>query len=197
MGCDIHIYVERKKNDKWYNCDYFIPSIKGGYERIETCGDRNYALFATLADVRNYGNTKYICEPKGFPDDASDYVKDEYGTWFFDGHSCSYLTLQELIDFHNQGHPLKRRGMLSPEQRVEFYEGKIPDHWCQGTNKPDYEFVEWEEPNTVLVPLIEDLKRRADQLGIIYDFMWDGRPESQQEAYEKSANIRIVFWFDN
>ena len=35
MGCDIHIYVERKENDKWHNCDYFIPSIKGGYERIE------------------------------------------------------------------------------------------------------------------------------------------------------------------
>ena len=107
------------------------------------------------------------------------------------------MTLQELIDFHNQDHPLKRRGMLSPEQRVEFYEGKLHDHWCQGTNKPGYEFVEWEEPNTVLIPLIEDLKRRADQLHMIYDFMWDGRPESQQEAYKKSANIRIVFWFDN
>lgn len=201
MGCDIHIYAERRVGNKWHNCDYYVPSLnerwRDNFERVETCGNRNYALFATLANVRNYGNTDYICEPKGLPKDVSDFVLDEYEDEYGDLHSCSYLTLQELIDFSNEGHPLKRRGMLSPQQQAELDEGILPEHWCQGTSNPDFEFREWEEQIDILAPLIEDLKRRADQLNMIYYFLWNGNDRSRKEAYEKSADIRIVFWFDN
>lgn len=209
MGCDIHMYVERKIRNQWYSADYFVPSVsykpdqwgivpKTKYQHVELYGGRNYALFATLANVRNYGNTAYISEPKGLPDDITDFVKEEWETWKFDGHSRSYLTLQELIDFHEAGHPLKCRGMLSPEQQKEFEEGILPDHWCQGTSQPGYEFREWEEKNDVLVPLIEKLKDRCNDLYMIYDFEWDStNPDTRRSAYERAANIRIVFWFDN
>lgn len=110
MGCDIHMYVEYKINSKdnstWRCGDYFkvydplseIPTMK----RIELYGDRNYSLFAVLADVRNYDLVEYIAEPKGLPDDATEYVKQEYSNWGSDAHSCSYFTLQELIDYHNE-----------------------------------------------------------------------------------------------
>lgn len=47
---------------------------------------------------------------------------------------------------------------------------------------------------TVLDYLIDELKRRANELYLIYDFQWDRR---YGEAYAKSDLIRIVFWFDN
>ena len=215
MGCDIHMYVERKTSRGWFNCDYFVPNVNykeptcvnsaryfkdesSKYQHVPIYDGRNYALFATLADVRNYGNTAYISEPKGFPEDACDYIKDQYESWYGDAHSASYLTLQELIDFHKAGYPLKRRGMLSPEQLEDFDNGVLPDHWCQGTNIYGYEFREWEEENDVLVPLIEKLKDRADELYMIYKFYWDSNDEHCREsAYKAAADIRIVFWFDN
>ena len=209
MGCDIHLYVERKHDGQWYSADYFVPSVsyvpdqwgqvpKQKYDRVEMYGKRNYALFATLANVRNYGNTAYISEPKGLPDDVTEFVKAEWEDWGFDAHSCSYLTLRELLDFHEAGHPLKRRGMLSPEQLKEFDQGILPTHWCQGSSTPGYEFREWEEENNVLVPLINKLKERCDDLNVIYDFAWDSTYQlMRHETYEKAKNIRIVFWFDN
>lgn len=206
MGCDIHMYVERKTNNGWFNCDYFVPNInyrKGMCEeakwaQVPIYDDRSYSLFATLANVRNYGHTEYISEPKGIPDDACEYIREEYDAWYFDAHSASYLTLQELIDFHEAGHPLKHRGMLSPEQLKEFDEGILPNHWCRGCNVPGYEFREWEEENDILVPLINKLKDRADELNMIYRFCWDADNEdSRRKAYETAADIRIVFWFDN
>ena len=197
MGCDIHIYVERRGNKKWHSCDYFVPNINyngtnSEYSRVETCGDRNYSLFATLANVRNYGNTDFICEPKGFPDDASEYVKHEYESDDSWAHSCSYLTLQELINFQREKHPLKHRGMISPEaQRLLDENGVLPDSWCQGTNQVGYEFREWEENIDILEPLINDLKKRADELNMIYGWSWDSKNEdTRRSAYKAAANIR-------
>lgn len=86
--------------------------------------------------------------------------------------------------------------MISPEAQKLFDEqGILPDSWCQGTNNPEYEWREWEEPSEILVPLIDKLKERADELNLIYDFSWDGR--NADECLEEAKNIRIVFWFDN
>lgn len=202
MGCDIHMYVERKIKNSWFSCDYFVPSVQyrgsSEYNNIPIYDGRNYALFATLANVRNYGHTAYISEPKGIPEDACNYIKEEYEDWIWDAHSASYLTLQELIDFHEAGHPLKRRGMLSPEQQKELDSGILPEHWCQGCNISGYEVREWEEESNILVPLINRLKDRMNELNMTYDFYWDSEnEESRKKAYEAAANIRIVFWFDN
>ena len=53
---------------------------------------------------------------------------------------------------------------------------------------------EWTEENTVLVPLIEALKQRADELYVIDGGLWE---RDFNEACERAKNIRIVFWFDN
>lgn len=192
MGCDIHMHVEYRfdKKDQWRCGDYFklnhSDRTAPDYTLVDFFGDRNYSLFAVLADVRNYGDTEYIDDPRGLPDDVTDVVKNDYEVWEFDAHSCSHLTLKELIDFHEQGHPLKRSGMISPEQQKQLELGILPDHWCQVTNRAGWERREWEEKNDVLVPLIDALKKRADELILI-----------RGSAYENSDNIRIVFWFDN
>ena len=114
MGCDIHMHVEYKltnRGDSVWRCgDYFRldnplaeePEIKC----IELYSSRNYDLFAVLADVRNYDGMECIAYPKGLPWDVTEYVKHEYQAWEDDAHSCSYFTLRELIDYHNEHEPL-------------------------------------------------------------------------------------------
>ena len=94
MGCDIHTHVEYKCNGRWYGGDHFMlrknsTVDKPHYTHVDIYDDRNYALFAVLADVRNYGETEYIDEPRGLPEDCTDFVKEDYETWIDDVHSCS------------------------------------------------------------------------------------------------------------
>ena len=207
MGCDIHMHVEYKRtvsgNERWICADYFRPNPywngidedESKYALIGFCDNRNYDLFATLANVRNYGKTDFIDEPRGLPEDVTAEVKADSDSWGMDGHSHSYMTLQELIDFHEEGHQLKQSGMISFEDSVKLATyGTIPTEWCQWTNARGWVKREWSVENNILVPLIDALKARADELYFIYNFLWESRPE---EAYKKAANIRIVFWFDN
>lgn len=218
MGCDIHIHVEFKRDmyicsdadnkpqyeKRWLCGDYFKvnPYYTEGNDDGEKplvlvgfCDNRNYSRFAVLADVRNYGSTAYIAEPRGLPDDVTAEVKEDSDYWDVDGHSHSYFTLKELLDFQKDIKPLKYRGMISPEAQKALDEsGTLPDTWCQWTTMPGWAFREWEDENTVLLPLIDALKTRADELHVIWGWLWDKEPE---RAYKLSENIRIVFWFDN
>ena len=220
MGCDIHMHVEYK-HDKFIGKDankqllYKKVWVCGDYFKINPyydpytaqfaeerpfclvgfCDNRNYCLFATLADVRNYGDTSYIDDPRGLPDDVTKEVKEDSDSWGDDGHSHSYFTLKELIDFQKNAPPMKFRGMISPEaQKALDEKGILPEFWCQGTTEKGWAWREWTEENTVLLPLIEALKKRAAELCVIYHWQGERQPE---KAYEYADNIRIVFWFDN
>lgn len=202
MGCDIHVHVEYKRSDRWMCGDYFRLNPHHGridgeekYTLVGFCDKRNYNLFATLADVRNYGETDYIADPRGLPSDVTEEVRSDYDCWGDDGHSHSYFTLKELIDWHNEGHRMKYSGMISREAAEKLDKhGEAPESWCQWTSIPGWVRREWSEENTVLVPLIEALKIRANELYLIYSWMWE---RDYAKAYEQSENIRIVFWFDN
>lgn len=202
MGCDIHMHIEYKRSGQWICGDYFRKNPLYGryagepeYTLVGFHDNRDYDLFATLANVRNYGKTDYISEPRGLPDDITDDVKAMAGDWDIDGHSHSYLTLREIIDFHNENHPLKRSGFISPEASKALDEqGILPDCWCQGTGDKTWVHREWSTENENLAALIDDIKKRADELNLIYDFSWDSSPN---HAYKEAKNIRIVFWFDN
>lgn len=106
MGCDIHMHVEYKNRDfyGWQCGDYF--SLRPGstlesseYRLVELYADRSYTLFSILANVRNIDGLQYISSPKGLPKDVTDFVREDYEWWDMDAHSCSYLTLKEMIDF--------------------------------------------------------------------------------------------------
>lgn len=81
MGCDIHGWVEKKIDGRWI-----------GYRELKD-RERNYHRFARLAGVRGDGP-----DAKGLPSDLSETAKahvDEYGS---DGHSHSYMELNEAFD---------------------------------------------------------------------------------------------------
>lgn len=84
MGCDIHIAIEKKIEGQWVMIDFLR------YTEYTHGKDRNYKRFAALAGVRGDGPA-----PLGVPKDVSLGTKfhiDIYGT---DGHSHSYISMEE------------------------------------------------------------------------------------------------------
>lgn len=201
MGCDIHMYVEYQKSVcdkiKWINGDYFKPNPyfkqfedEEQFSRMELHGNRNYTLFATLAGVRdNTGKIVPVAEPKGIPEDASEYVNECAANWEGDGHTHSWLNLAELKEYNKSAPIAHYTGLLDPQSLKDFDDkGIYPTSWCQGTNMSGYERREWSEINNVLSPLITKLQARAKEL-MQYDF--------QEYNISNDEKIRIVFWFDN
>jgi hypothetical protein len=122
MGCDIHLYVEKRdalgqwqSADNWelnpyYENDnsesgepeYIIPYDNHFYN------GRNYNLFAILANVRNghgFAGVKTgegfnpIAPPRGLPHDITKRVQSDATAYGEDGHSHSWLTLHELLTY--------------------------------------------------------------------------------------------------
>lgn len=112
MGCDIHMYVEYRFDGKWVCGDYFSKSpyyngvdpYEPKYSLVDIYDYRDYDLFGVLAGVRNR-EVPCISEPRGLPNDCNDFIKKEYEVWWCDAHSCSWLTLQEIIDFQERVGP--------------------------------------------------------------------------------------------
>ena len=124
MGCDIHPFIEvyNETSDKWH--------VLCGYERVYgdsdnfnkengvlwdarntnwseyrnssqgELGNRNYDVFAVLADVRNRGSAIIpICDPKGKPEDVNEFVGSELSLFEADYHSTSWHTFDDLLDW--------------------------------------------------------------------------------------------------
>lgn len=203
MGCDIHMHLEYKKNGKWWCGNYYRINPyyyeKGSNEPKYTkecwCESRDYGLFATLANVRNYSGNDYIDDPRGLPEDVTAEVEEDSDYWGIDGHSHSYLTLRELIEYRDNNPFLKRSGLVSKEEYDKYKNfGTDPSEWCRWSNAEGLEYLEWEVENKALYNLIDKLKERANDLFLIYDFMWS---RNKEECMKKAEDIRIVFWFDN
>ena len=111
MGCDIHLITEIKVDNKWILSDKDIFKYKNFSEGIgiNPFEERNYSVFALLANVRNDNKVIPISLPKGLPDD-SEYLnfkidgkttrkKDFLDFNSYEYHSHSYLTLKEILEY--------------------------------------------------------------------------------------------------
>lgn len=179
MGCDIHIFVERRKNEKWvrYTGKHFSNMWKKEEKVNSPFGWRNYGMFGFLAGVRDY-SIKPIKEPiYEIPDDASEYVKKECERWDSDGHSHSLLTAKELLEFdYNQDLRDPSENFSTNSRRVLF-EKKVYQFGDKYFNeeygcKTYYDYLGG--PNGMFFTHIKELSEL-------------GNPDE----------VRIVFWFDN
>lgn len=211
MGCDIHLFTEKKMQFSAYNngepfwwcCDYFqlnpyrkIDKDDPKYSHKEVYGDRNYSLFGALANVRNYYDNIPICEPRGIPEDASKVVKKEANRWGLDGHSHSWVTAKELFDYKKKYGQQKLCGYVSAEDAAKLDNGTdTPGSWCQGTSDKSWVWREWIIDSCPLDPLIEAVKKKMKEEFYIWDFLSE---EEQEDRINKFAeDFRIIFWFDN
>ncbi len=239
MGCDIHIYVEKKhvhyktKKPVWINADKWTVNPDNALYQEEGANrfhidyhdaiysGRNYDLFSILADVRNgYGfagcdtgdGFNPIAMPKGLPDDVSPEVKELSDDWGCDGHSHSFFTLKELLDYNWQ-QATTHRGWVDEETYKQFKETGNPypssggvsghmvmhlsndemDRLIGGTltreaGKHYYTQIQWQETYAECCKeFIEKTIPKLKELAKISPYKEDIDPES----------VRIVFWFDN
>ena len=204
MGCDIHLYTEIKRHvndtDMWVNADYWSINPYYKYcdeedkkwekelEVVSIYQGRNYELFDILAGVRGSGLNK-ISAPKGLPVDVCDIVKAESDRWGSDGHSHSYFTLKELIDYLKNNPFSDEAGYLTKED-ANLLDTKniLPnDYYFYGENGDFVVYRRWNKPN-IITPIIKKLQKRYQEIQYTH--------VSNQTSVEQEK-IRIVFWFDN
>jgi hypothetical protein len=108
MGCDIHAYVETKRNGKWtakgkvknpyYSPEYDRPEEE--YKVPEEDIRRDYYFFGIIAGVRDYEKFPNIeATPRGLPPDVTLEVLQEKSNWSYDAHSMSWLSFDEIFDY--------------------------------------------------------------------------------------------------
>lgn len=96
MGCDIHVFVERKVNGEWESADTwdnrestYVPY----WDRFYT--GRDYDLFGMLSKGVRRDFTNGL-KAKGVPEDLSSEVSAAFKEWGIDAHSDSYVYPAEL-----------------------------------------------------------------------------------------------------
>lgn len=174
------------------------PRVYWYWNTPECFNDRNYALFGILAGVRNSDEASSISNPRGLPLDVSIEVKNDSDNYGIDGHSHSWVTLQELIDFQ-WNEPLIESGLV--EERY-YTPGQRPQQYCMGVGGG----------NTVIIKESEWIKTKKESGKRYYiKSTWETTLEDRigkwwikdfKKLLEKFEgedlnNIRVVFYFDN
>ena len=99
MGCDIHVYAEKKVEGVWVTADEWVTDEDGWvhvpYDK-RIYSERNYNLFGVLCDGIRGRSYSFSVERKGIPKDACDEYLEEVRRWGGDDHSHSWLSLTEL-----------------------------------------------------------------------------------------------------
>lgn len=204
MGVDMSIFTEAwrsrdNKEDGWINIDnwrvnkYWTPNAdeQGSNEReyhvSEIISDRDYGLFTTLAGVKDYtGRSPKVAAPKGLPPEIDAYT-NAHITHHEEDFAYSWLTLAELKAFQAADPIILRSGMISFEQIEALEKGIFPNEWSYWTSREDADYREWEEPNTLLLPLIKLLEEKLkEEFYLISDSVYT--PDFDEK-------IRIVFYF--
>jgi len=223
MGCDIHIMVEARVSEKhdWISQDKWDSE---GSLVTEIYTGRSYSLFSILADVRNgvgFAGSDTgdgfvpISQPKGLPSDASGQVEKYADEWGVDGHSHSYLTLQE-IDQYDWTQETVRRGWVTPRQFALFSLQGKPENWCSSVGGGNTRHVSNEDMSRAILHGSEsnrityrDYHRlESDNSGLYTQVSWPvkyceqsggflGETVPQLRRLGTPDNVRIVFFFDN
>lgn len=102
MGCDIHIYTEYRNPGEltWQSADKTSveeEDTEDEYIDVSHAIDtgRNYGLFALIAEVRGEFTQSLTCK-YAWPDDATNISAYQKDRWDSDGHSHSWLVLDEI-----------------------------------------------------------------------------------------------------
>lgn len=180
MGCDIHMFIEKRQDPSlpWEADEHHVMDPEGWVHSVTAVG-RSYWLFNAMAGVR-YGD-KQLFDARGLPDNVSPIVKQESDRWGIDGHTHSWLTLEEY-----------KTCLEAFDKAIKREQEEYEEDWETLFNDKDFCFYHYsdfdkyeDQPSWASIyyyckKLIDDMLADNILLGTNY------RPE-----------IRLVFWFDN
>lgn len=231
MGTDIHFYVERRENGAWVSCDTWEPSEYDDHALIVPCSkqfydNRNYDLFAMLANVRNgrgfAGITtglgfNPITEPRGLPNNLSPEMQIEIKNL---EHTPSWLLVSELMAY-DWTQTTTKRGVVSEAQYVDWIawrrtDGRGPENYSGGISGPNIKHISEAEMAERVAAYSDDerraLRKSANDLfsinGVYCPVTWtttyymqarDFLSETLPRLWRlgKPEDVRCVFWFDS
>ena len=236
MGCDIRAVIEFKdiSTGKWSVFGGMNHDTDDGGDYISPNNDlfgRNYDLFAVLANVRNgYGfagvNTGDpivpISDPRGVPNDASDDYKTLVAQWGCDGHSHSFHTLQQILDF-DWTQPKVSRGWVDFKTYAWWAlfgetQGNSPREWCSDVEGTGIRKLIRAEADAILaIAPTEYTAKNAwmtKHYNCVYVYCEWGQPIAKScggtlwvdaiapmlnlsKRHGGNENVRLVFFFDN
>jgi hypothetical protein len=179
MGCSIHSFAEKrnKETNKWEMVgdvftlsDYYKKHMKKE-KNSHPFYRQSYSTLAFLADVRNYNHCEPLVEPKGIPKDVCETIRSEWENWFGDGHSASFLTAKELLEF---------------DYDKEFWNRRI----SRTTIMPDgIKFTDGASTANEGEGAIISYRENLDEMFFIH--------LEELKSLGEPDDVRIVFWFDN
>ena len=165
-----------------------------------------------LADVRNGSGFagcvtgdgfKILSEPKGIPKNASKEIKKMSKEWGEDGHSHSWHTLKDLLEWDWEQVTV-HEGIVNMEEYKGFKENGYPESWCGGVGGGNSKVVSNEEMDKLLASGKKDPNQRY-YTSVRWEesyrnaagdwFFKETLPTLQRLG--KPEDVRIVFWFDN
>lgn len=174
---------------------------------------RNYDVFAILADVRNgrgFAGSDTgdgfipIDDPRGVPEDASDYYKKMVEEWGEDGHSHSYFYMPE-IDEYDWSQGTIHRGWVGVDGYKVFKEKGHPESWSGGVGGGAVAHITNEEMDKYILEGFPDPEKHYyTQISWGNTYMdsakWFLKDMEQVKKLKKLKgveDVRIVFFFDN
>ncbi len=203
MGTDIHCVFQKYQNENWI----YIPS---NYDER-----RDYLLFSTLANVRNWANIPPIDLPRGLPpafqidsdqnyqitslelsqsiDDSIDDVRntDSHIKIWLGDDSYSWLTGDELLGWYSAPQP---RTLLFyvPYPVYKLWDKKdFPNHFYHGLSQLHHVFKEQQCDLATEKDYIEVVWHCDIRTQVAYFF------EEVRRLTDLYGNIRVVFGFDH
>ena len=207
MGCDIHLYIEYK--NKKVEFDGYKDSWHSFSQRINP--GRNYAMFALMANVRNYysdGKFPVLVGPRGIPEDVGYSANADNRIYISEVKDDNYVTMEQAKRWVDSGN----------SKFIDNQEGKPT--WV---TQPDWHSHSWlttSEFETIINKYLElesdwhkervDTHNKMVAKENIQPSSWmyappamNDEPEyqvvlaSMKRFEELGYDARIVFWFDN
>jgi len=207
MGCDIHLYIEYKSKKTEF--DGYNPGWQSFGGSINP--GRNYAMFALMADVRNYysdGKLPVLVERRGMPEDAGYTATDDNRIYISETKSEDYVSMETANRWvksgsskfinDNDGNPI---WVTNPDAHSHSW--LTTSEFESVINKyleleAGWHKVRVEEHNK----MVKEENIQTDSWAYAPPSMVD-EPEYQvvlaslKRFEELGYDARIVFWFDN
>lgn len=213
MGTDIHPRCEIMKKGVWFDVTAHV-----NMELWDFLEQRNYTLFAVLANVRNgYGFAgvktgdplRYISHNRGIPSNSPNAGQEE--SYMFGDHSLTWVTLKELIDYDwEQINSVT--GVISEEQWLEFRRKREPPmSYSQGVSGRNIVTISEKEAKELYDKDNNELRRDEENEDVVYYVRveWQTKLINRvgnfvkktipylQSLVENPHHLRIVMGFDS